>query len=202
LLDLLFPAQCASCNALGSGLCEACVPSDGVIHMRLPTLAVTACGAYEKSLRAAVLALKDGRRDVAQALAQLVSPLVAPGALLVPVPTTAARRRIRGIDGVAAVARIAAELRGARVVGALTCRSGSAQRGRSRAQRLAASGRFACEPGGVDARRVTLFDDVCTTGSTLRDCADAVRRCGGFVENAVVVAVTKSHPPWREPIPS
>jgi predicted amidophosphoribosyltransferase len=39
---------------------------------------------------------------------------------------------------------------------------------------------------------VTLFDDVCTTGSTLRDCAAAVREAGGLVEDAVVVAVTKS----------
>ncbi|MGB6646272.1 MAG: hypothetical protein WBE35_14670, partial [Candidatus Cybelea sp.] len=58
----------------------------------------------------------------------------------------------------------------------------------------------ACNPAGVAARRVTLFDDVCTTGSTLRDCADAVRGAGGLVEDAVVVAVTKSHQPWRVPI--
>ncbi len=200
VLDLLFPSQCACCNALGAGLCDACAPHADPIRVRFPTLCVTAFGAYEGSLRAAVLALKDGRRDVAEALGRMVACLVERDALLVPIPTTARRRRVRGIDGVGLVARCAAALRDARVVAALELRSPAAQRGRSRMQRLAARGRFVCDPAEVEARRVTLFDDVCTTGSTLRDCADAVREAGGLVEDAVVVAVTKSHQPCRVPI--
>ena len=114
-----------------------------------PALRVTALGAYEGTLRAAVLALKDGRRDVAEALGRIVAPFVEPGSLLVPIPTTARRRRMRGVDGVAFVARRAAQIAGARVVAALEQRSGDAQRGRSRTQRLAARGRFACNAAGV-----------------------------------------------------
>lgn len=202
LLDVLFPPQCASCNALGSGLCAACRPRRERIRIHLPALRVTALGAYEGSLRAAVLALKDGRRDVAEALAVQVAPLFKPSDLLVPVPTTVRRRRIRGVDGVALVARCAAALTGARVVEALDQRSGDAQRGRSRAERLAAAGRFACNAARVGALRVTLFDDVCTTGATLRDCAAAIREAGGLVEDAVVVAVTKSGPSWKTPMGS
>lgn len=197
LLDLLFPPQCAGCNALGAGLCAACTPSGQTIHVSFPALRVTAFGAYEGTLRSAVLALKDGRRDVAEALARIVAPFVEPGSLLVPIPTTARRRRIRGFDGVVLVAQWAAQIAGARVVAALEQQLGDAQRGRSRVQRLAARGRFSCNPAGVAARRITLFDDVCTTGSTLRDCAEAVREAGGLVEDAVVVAVTKSDQPWR-----
>ncbi|HEX3670176.1 MAG TPA: hypothetical protein VHT92_00590 [Candidatus Cybelea sp.] len=199
LLDLLFPPQCAGCNALGSGLCDTCAGACERIRVRFPLLRVTACGAYEGNLRAAVLALKDGRRDVAEALGRTVAPLILPGSLLVPIPTTMRRRRVRGFDGVAAVARHAAIISGARVALALEQRAGDAQRGRSRTQRLAARGRFACDPGAVSACRVTLFDDVCTTGSTLRDCAGAVREAGGLVEDAVVVAVTKSGSPWSLP---
>ncbi len=199
LLDLLFPLQCASCNALGSGLCSSCAPSGETIRVRFPGLAVTALGAYEDGLRAAVLALKDGRRDVAEALGAAVAPLVAPRALLVPIPTTARRRRVRGMDGVAVVAVHAAAIAGAGVIAALTQRLGDAQRGRSRTQRLAAHGRFACHAERIAGTRVTLFDDVCTTGSTLRDCAAALRAAGGFVEDAVVIAVAKSRDPWREP---
>lgn len=147
-----------------------------------------------------MLALKDGRRDVAEALAQIAAPLIPAGATLVPVPTTAKRRRVRGLDGVALVARSAAAIAGARVVLALDQRSGDAQRGRSRAQRLAAQGRFACNAAGVAGRRVTLFDDVCTTGSTLRDCADAVREAGGLVDDAIVVAVANSPQSWSKSI--
>jgi predicted amidophosphoribosyltransferase len=199
LLDLLFPPQCANCNALGAGICRACAPSGETIRIRFPLLRVTAFGPYEGTLRSAVLAVKDGRRDVAQALGEIVARLVEPRSLLVPVPTTAKRRRARGLDGVALIARHAAEIADARVILALEQRSRDAQRGRSRDQRLAARGRFACNAAPVAARRVTLFDDVCTTGATLRDCAAAVREAGGFVEDAVVVAVTKSDQSWRDP---
>lgn len=194
LLELLFPPQCAACNALGSGLCEVCVPRERTICVRFPALAVTALGPYEGALRAAVLAVKDGRRDVAESLAQLLAQFVRQGSLLVPVPTTRRRRRVRGFDGVVAIARHAAEMAGATVVTALEHRTGDAQRGKSRLERLAARGRFTCDPNRVAAKHVTLFDDVCTTGATLRDCAEAIRAAGGSVEDAVVVAVTKTAP--------
>ncbi|MBV8068185.1 MAG: ComF family protein, partial [Candidatus Eremiobacteraeota bacterium] len=114
LIDALFPAQCAGCNVIGSGLCDACAPPDQSIRVYLPALRVTSFGAYEGSLRSAVLALKDGRRDVAEALGQRVAHLVERGSLLVPIPTTARRRRVRGFDGVALMARFAAAGAGAR----------------------------------------------------------------------------------------
>ncbi len=200
LLDLIFPPQCANCNLLGSGLCKPCRPREQRIAVRFPSLRVSAVAPYEGSLRAAVLALKDGRRDVAEALGAIAAPLIAAGSTLVPVPTTTRRRRLRGIDGVALTARCAAAIAGARVVLALDQRSSDAQRGRSRAQRLAAHGRFTCNETGIAGRRVTLFDDVCTTGSTLRDCADAVREAGGVVDEAIVIAVANSHQPWSRPI--
>lgn len=195
VLDLLFPAQCACCNAIGSGFCDACAPPAQRVVARFPALRVRAFGIYEGPLRSAVLALKDGRRDVAEALGYRVAPLVEPDSVLIPIPTTSKRLRARGLDGVAATARSAAQIAGARVLCALEQRSGDAQRGRSRTQRLAASGRFACN-SKVALRRVTLFDDVCTTGSTLRDCAAAVRGAGGIVEDAVVLALTKSGSSW------
>ncbi len=174
LLDLLFPPQCASCNALGSGLCSSCAPSGETIRVRFPGLAVTALGAYEDGLRAAVLALKDGRRDVAEALGAAVAPLVAPRALLVPIPTTARRRRVRGMDGVAVVAAHAASIAGGGVIAALTQRLGDAQRGRSRTERLAARGRFACRrrasPGRGSRSSTTFVRPV-------RPCATAPPRC-------------------------
>jgi predicted amidophosphoribosyltransferase len=200
LLDFVFPAQCANCSAIGSGLCSACRPNGKALAVYLPSLRVAAVAPYESTLRAAVLALKDGRRDVAETLGRMTAPLVTAGATLVPVPTTAKRRRLRGLDGVALVARAAAAIAGARVVLALDQRSGDAQRGRSRAQRLAAQGRFACDAARVAGLRVTLFDDVCTTGSTLRDCADAIREAGGVVDDAIVVAVANRPKPWSNSI--
>src|SRR5271168_4416710 len=112
LLDFVFPAQCAGCNSLGSGLCGSCAPCGPPIRIRLRLLPVRALGIYEETLRDAVLALKDGRCDVAEALGSLLASAVDPGVALVPVPTTPARRRARGVDGVVLMARIAGRIAG------------------------------------------------------------------------------------------
>jgi predicted amidophosphoribosyltransferase len=196
LLDVVFPAQCAECNLIGSGLCDACEPQSTPLHVRLPSLFVTARALYEGSMRTAVLAVKDGRRDVAEALGRIAAPLVAPDATLVPVPTTAQRLRVRGVDGVGYMARCAASPSGARVVPALRRGAGRAQHGRSRVERIASHGRFVCDASAVAGRQVTLFDDVCTTGATLRDCADAIREAGGIVDDAIVLAVANGRKLW------
>lgn len=189
-VDLLFPPQCAGCRAIGIGLCARCFPPDAPpIVRRLETLRVYGLGEYRGALRAAVLALKDGRRDVARTLGERIAALVSAPMMLVPVKTTKRRRRVRGIDGVEYVARVAAHRAGASVCSAIEPVGNDAQRGRSRAERLAARERFWCDRSLVAGRSVTLIDDVCTTGTTLEDCARALRAAGASVSQALVVAV-------------
>jgi predicted amidophosphoribosyltransferase len=65
---------------------------------------------------------------------------------------------------------------------------GRAQEGRTRLERLAATGRFQLRPGVPLPDAVTLLDDVCTTGATARDAARVLRAAGVDVKGLVFVA--------------
>ena len=188
VVDFLFPPQCGGCDTPGTGICERCLPCADADVAMLTTLRVHALARYEGGVRRAVLALKSGRRDVAEGLGTRLAALVGSGETLVPVPTTAGRRRGRGFDGCGLLARTVAQRTGAAVLPHLAQIAGDRQRGRARDARLLAQGRFAWRGTSLDGRSVVLLDDVVTTGATLEDCACAIRAAGGRVDKAIVIA--------------
>lgn len=188
IIDFVFPPQCGGCGRKGDGVCESCLPPGVTIARRLRGLRVRALAPYTVSVRRAIHALKDGRRDVAAALGERLAHHVAAGTILVPVPTTRARRRVRGFDGVVTVVSHAAALADATVLEALQCLGTGHQRGKSREERLASVGRFRCSEI-VAGCEVVLVDDVCTTGTTFEDCAAALRSAGARVEEALAIAL-------------
>lgn len=198
VLDVLFPPACVECGAAGSALCLSCRPAfEAIQRFTVGGLRCTALGTYDGPLRRAVLAMKAGRRDVAETLGLLLGTLLEPvhgdarnrADALVPVPTTRRRRAERGFDQATLLAGGAALPHDLTVVSALRHVLGGAQHGRSRAERLAATGRFAFESASLSAgTRVLLVDDVTTTGATLRDCETTLARGGAVVAGAIVVA--------------
>jgi len=155
-----------------------------------------AAGAYAGSLREAILAMKRGERDQLTALAPLLAREL--GSLtdpLVPLPTSPRRRRARGFDQAVQLVYRAAAINGLTVCDVLEKR-GTAQHGRSRSGRVHARARFRVRRGIALPARVTLVDDVCTTGATLADAADALFAAGVSVGAAVFLART---PPGRKP---
>jgi predicted amidophosphoribosyltransferase len=195
-LDVLDPPRCAGCEAAGAWFCKRCVALQGAgITFVAGDLGGLALGAYAGALRSAVLAFKAGRRPVGLALASLLADRAAgildPEFVLVPVPTTRARRAQRGYDPGVFLARQIALRCGLACANVLRRTSSDGQRGRSRAARLEARGRYAPRNAtSLAGREVVLVDDVATTGSTLRDCSAALEACGARLRGALVIART------------
>jgi ComF family protein len=167
------PAPCKG----GGGGCPAAAADHAYTRAWAPL-------AHEGPARQLVAALKfRGALPVAELMAaQLAATLpreLLAGAALVPVPLHPARRRARGFDQAALIARALAERTGAPLVACLR-RAGapSRQLGADREQRLAAGATLAIEARSPVARRVLLVDDVHTTGATFDACARALRAAG------------------------
>jgi predicted amidophosphoribosyltransferase len=183
----MFPAACAACDRPGAALCALCAPAPGAaLQFSLDGLRGFALGPYEGALRAAVVATKRGQRDPLAAFAALLDRAPLTGTL-VPVPTTRRRVAERGFDQSVALSRLVAVRRGVSTAELLAKRGGP-QEGRGRLKRLAAAGRFRLRPLTVLPAVVTLLDDVCTTGATLRDAAGVLRAAGVTVDGFVVLA--------------
>jgi predicted amidophosphoribosyltransferase len=197
----LFPSACVECDAAGPGLCAACAPGPAAaLAFDVDDVPAFALGAYEGALRRAVVALKHGERDPLDALVALLERAPVAG-VLVPVPTTRRRAAERGFDQSAELARRLAACRGLPYAELLD-KHGRAQAGQGRGERLAASGRFglraaAMRPGSALPREVTLLDDVCTTGATLRDALWTLREHAVEVRAIVVVARALDDTPHR-----
>jgi len=191
VLDLLrswvFPSACEGCDRPGPALCSRCAPTpEDAIHFAIDGIPVVALGPYTGPLRAAILAMKHGARDPIAAFARLLDGVPIDG-VLVPLPTTPRRVADRGFDQSVAIGHAVAARR------SLECREllekhGRPQAGRDRRGRLASSGRFRLKPGVALPPAVTLLDDVCTTGATIRDAVAFLRTLRVPVERIVLVA--------------
>jgi ComF family protein len=136
-----------------------------------------------------VHALKyEGWRELAPVMARRMLGLEAPAGgneprVVVPVPTTARRRRQRGYNQAALLAAEYALRSGLECVEALerTAGGGSQVSLTPAERRSNVRGAFAAvsaEAGRIRGRHVTLIDDVLTTGATAGEAARALERAG------------------------
>lgn len=198
LLDALAPPGCAACDApCARTFCDACGAAPAAAATaELDGVPLLVVGDYAPPLSTAITRFKySGRAELSRALARLLLPAIDQlglprGTLLVPVPLHARRLATRGYNQAALLAQDLAHGSG------LTCdprllrraRETERQVGKSRAERLTnASGAF--EPRrGSEGANVVLIDDVVTTGSTVRACAQALASGGANLLGVVALA--------------
>jgi len=219
LVAVLAPPSCLACRTPLAGaraeLCVACrhalpwlaeprcsrcgLPSP--CGVRCPAAAAAfeyawAPLAHDGPARQLVAALKfHGALPVARLMAAQIAACapreLLAGAALVPVPLHPARRRARGFDQAALIARALSTRTGLPLSPCLH-RGGRATRqlGADRAARRAAAERQRLSVRGPVPPYVLLVDDVHTTGATLDACARAVRAAGAWRVGALAYART------------
>jgi predicted amidophosphoribosyltransferase len=169
---------------------------------------VWALARYEGVVRSVLLAHKErGRTRLAgplgAALGRVLDVTARPGDVVVIVPSSRAATRTRGYDPLARIARraVAASRRSGRPL--RLCPALALARPVADQADLDAAARIANLAGAMTVRRgfassltgrtIVLLDDVVTTGATLAEAARALRRVGGRVRAAAVVAATSRY---------
>jgi ComF family protein len=209
LLDLVVPRRCGLCGRFDTFLCERCTASLpvaslprcpacwGTVDQRgvcracagelVPSLAgLRSPYVMDGGARRLVHALKyDGHSALAEPMGRLMAECfeswgVSPD-LVVPVPLHRSRRRRRGFNQAALLARSVAEATGITLDQTLLHRirntMAQVQTAGAEERRRNVAGAFAVTRP-VTMRSVLLVDDVCTTGATMRACAGALRASG------------------------
>jgi len=206
LLDLLAsalaPARCAACDvhvARHAVFCPACASTaERAMDLATDPRALAAF-VYGGALARAITRFKyEGRPDLARPLGDLLWSAVAPhtsglrDVILVPVPLHATRLAERGYNQAALLANRVAGRLGAPVRAMALARARDTPRqatlGRSERLSNVTHAFVVREPRVVAGRAVLLVDDVRTTGSTLRACADALTQAGVASVRTAVLA--------------
>jgi predicted amidophosphoribosyltransferase len=193
---VLLPTTCPCCGARGPAPCLACTAE----LRRAPALpvppALDTCAAllaYEGVGRELVARLKyRNARAAAGFLAGAMAALVDPADVDVVTwaPTTAARRRRRGFDQAALLARLVARRIAVPCRPLLTRPPGPPQTGRAGAARQQPRGFRPGRRSRPRTQRVLLVDDVVTTGATMTAAARALRAAGATGVHGLAAART------------
>ena len=218
LLDLVLPARCGGCRAVGTWLCHRCrsrirhleeplcrrcgVELESVrdscgCRSRLRSLArLRSAVVYEGPAEAAIHRFKyQGWRGLAKPLALLIAERVTVEGLAagwsLAVPLHADRLRQRGFNQSELLAeQLRARLDLAKPPGELIrTRATPPQVGHDRLWRQSnVRGAFTWRGEDLAGRSILLVDDVATTGATLEACASALRAAGSGSVIGVSVA--------------
>lgn len=207
ILDFIFPKHCVSCSRVGRYFCEQCrkqirlvaqneaicpvcgrLAIDGVTHPKCQTRysldGLTSFFHYDGPVRAAIKSLK--YRYVSDLAAEFVSliPSLFLHGLLVPIPLHVSRYKQRGYNQAEILGKLIAKKSNIPIrtdVLDRILRTTPQVEMKDRKNRLEnMQNVFGVQKvaSGMQGESIVLFDDVFTTGATMRSAANILKRAG------------------------
>ncbi len=209
LLDLLFPRRCIFCGELMEEQGPACKACEGSLPFREETLCSETmepldglyCAlSYEKQLPRGIANFKfHGKSHLAVYFSQLMMTKMGQQLrkgqfdLVVAVPMQGSKLRKRGYNQARSLAeQLSKELQ-------VPCSGCLKKIRRTKTQhelsgwerRSAQKDSYGCE--ALHGEKILLVDDICTTGSTLKECACTLKAAGSSCVIAATVCKTPNH---------
>lgn len=194
ILNLLFPRRCLGCGKIGRYFCSKCVLKINRIDLNKTIYpvrrsqdsldGVISFFHYRGIIRQAIKTLKYRLvTDLAKELVDLISlSSFSKASVLVPIPLHSARLRSRGFNQAEVLGSLIANKLNIPIESNLLKRVKNTQpqaEVKNRVDRLKNIGQaFAVDQIKQYPKRVILFDDVFTTGATMRGAASALKQAG------------------------
>lgn len=200
----LFPESCLGCGVRDTLMCENC-RKRARSQSREPAFApfkVLSYGLYNSYLRDALLRFKyNGAKSLTLPLAKMLYELIKPhlfelktNALILPIPISSARRRMRGYNQTELLARALSDLANIPASSEILFKSRPTPSQTSlsgKARMLNVKDSFSVKnPEMVRGKKIILVDDVLTTGATLSEAGLALKNAGAKKIIGLVVART------------
>lgn len=215
ILDFFFPKRCVGCGKIGKYFCDFCTEKiryiqvhecicpmcgrsaiDGVTHPGCRTRygldGLTSFFRYDGPVRKAIKALKYRRiSDLASEFVSLIPPQKFHGFSLVPIPLHPVRLKYRGFNQAEVLGKIfAARLNvclQTEVLRRIKMTDPQVDM-KTRKDRLGNMKDVFCAVNTIQNKDIILFDDVFTTGATMRSATHALKRAGAKRVWAVTMA--------------
>lgn len=216
LLNTIAPDDCLSCGVEGSILCEWCrlemepIPSRCFrCHAQTDDFETCASCKKQTNLKRVMIvqeykglakdlvrSLKyDCKRQASKPIAAAIYdslPYLPSVDFVTNVPTAPERRRQRGFDHTAHIAKEVARLQGGTFREVLTRLNNTHQVGSKRKDRISqAEGSYDLKPYDISGKEILLIDDVITTGATLEASTRLLKKAGAKRVHIAVFAYSK-----------
>lgn len=186
LIDLLFPKNCLECKRDGKYICDICISKVPTGGRRGDDVSVFK---YQGVIRKAIISLKyKFATDIADELTNIISQRLPElymlhDKVLVSIPLHKQRENLRGFNQAELIGKKLAEQMGWEFAPDLLIKNKNTMpqvglKGLARHSNL--SGVFAVSPSNIEntKRNILIFDDVYTTGSTIKEAKKTLESTG------------------------